>query len=52
MKRKKPQDQKILQRREYKFDRAMQEAAQKARSFHPKPISMTSNINEFVRLAK
>lgn len=49
--KKKPQDQTVLQRREYKFDRAMQEAAKRS-AFHPRPISMTSKVGEFVRLDK
>lgn len=46
MKRKKTvQQDKFETKREYKFDRAMQEAAKRSAS-HPRPISMTSNIPE------
>ena len=45
MKKKKPQDQTVFQRREYKFDRAMQEAAKRCAD-HPKMVAMTTNVRD------
>lgn len=50
MKKKKPKvDESVYTRKEYKFDRAMQESAKKA-AWHPRPISMVSNVKEFQQL--
>jgi len=50
MPKKKQQDQAVMQRREYKFDRAMQEAAKRAAS-HPRMKAMASNVPD-LRKAK
>ena len=51
MKRKKKiQETKYEINREYKYDRAMQEAIKRASS-HPKPISVVSNVPEFNKFA-
>lgn len=46
MKKKQPNPE-IIQRREYKHDRAMQEAVRRS-AWHPKPVSMISKVGEFV----
>ena len=49
MKKKKTvREERFDSKREYKFDRAMQEAAKRSAS-HPKPISMTSKVKENVQ---
>jgi len=49
MKKKKP-EARFVPNREYKFDRAMQQAAERARAFAPVPISMVSNVPEFPKV--
>lgn len=48
--KKKPQNMEVITRREYKHDRAMLEAIKRS-AWHPKPISMVSNVPEFNKLA-
>lgn len=47
MKQKKTVNQERFEsKREYKFDTAMKDAAQKARACHPKLVAMSSNVPE------
>lgn len=44
--KKKPKPQTIYAQREYKYDKAMQEAVRRS-AWHPKPVSMTTKVGEF-----
>lgn len=49
--KKKPPVERFNPNREYKFDRAMQDAARRSAS-HPKPISMTTKVGEFAHVKR
>ena len=49
--KKKVHVQKFESNRLYKFDRAMKQAAERAKD-HPKPVSMTTKVPEFTGQAK
>lgn len=44
--KKKPEPARFVPPRDYKFDFAMRIAAERARAFQPKMISVTSRVNE------
>lgn len=47
MKKKQPQEPRFVPNRLYKFDRAMEEAAKRARVNQPDFLSMVSKVKEF-----
>jgi hypothetical protein len=47
MKKPQPPEPRFMPKREYRFDRGMQEAARRARAFQPALISMVSNVKDF-----
>jgi len=46
MNKEQPKEQKLVSTRDYKYDRAMQEAAKRAQ-YQPKMISVNSKVKEF-----
>lgn len=50
MAKRKQVESRLIVKRDYKFDTSMKQAAERARAFAPKPISITSTVPEFVKL--